>query len=64
VRFGGALADAGYGLSAQFRQALSERGLRWAVGIPRHQKIYARDVALNIPVACRGRPSGRWCAGF
>lgn len=34
VRFGCVLADAGYGLSAPFRQALSERGLRWAVGIP------------------------------
>ena len=32
VRFGCVLADAGYGLSAPFRQALSERGLagRWA----------------------------------
>ena len=35
VRFGCVLADAGYGLSAPFRQALSERGLTWAVGIPR-----------------------------
>jgi SRSO17 transposase len=30
VRFGSVLADAGYGLSAPFRQALSERGLKWA----------------------------------
>ena len=34
VRFGCVLADAGYGASAAFRHALSERGLRWAVGIP------------------------------
>ena len=34
VRFGGILADAGYGLSGPFRQALTERGLTWAVGIP------------------------------
>jgi SRSO17 transposase len=34
VRFGCVLADAGYGLSAPFRQALSTRGLHWAVGIP------------------------------
>ena len=34
VRFGCILAYAGYGRSAPFRQALSERGLRWAVGIP------------------------------
>jgi SRSO17 transposase len=33
LRFGSVLADAGYGLSAPFRQALSERGLTWAVGV-------------------------------
>jgi SRSO17 transposase len=56
LRFGAVLADAGYGLSAPFRQALSERGLRWAVGIPRHQKVYPADVALIFPTAGRGRP--------
>jgi SRSO17 transposase len=40
VRFGCVLADAGYGLSAPFRQGLTERGLAWAVGIPRHLKVY------------------------
>jgi SRSO17 transposase len=59
VRFGCVLADAGYGLSAPFRQALSERGLAWAVGIPRHQKVYPADVALIFPVAGRGRPRQR-----
>ena len=59
VRFGCVLADAGYGLSAAFRQALSERDLRWAVGIPRHQKVYPIDVALVAPVADRGRPRRR-----
>ena len=59
VRFGCVLADAGYGLSAAFRQALSERSLRWAVGIPRHQKVYPADVALIFPVARRGRPRQR-----
>lgn len=59
LRFGAVLADAGYGLSAPFRQALSERGLRWAVGIPRHQKVYPADVALIFPVAGRGRPRQR-----
>src|SRR6266403_2893121 len=34
VRFGCALADAGYGLSAPFRQGLTARKLTWAVGIP------------------------------
>ena len=59
VRFGCVLADAGYGLSAAFRQALGERSLRWAVGIPRHQKVYPPDVALIFPVARRGRPRQR-----
>ena len=59
VRFGCVLADAGYGLSAPFRHALSERGLQWAVGIPRHQKVYPADVALVFPVAGRGRPRQR-----
>ncbi len=59
VRFGCVLADAGYGLSAPFRQALSERGLAWAVGIPGRQKVYPADVALIFPVAGRGRPRQR-----
>lgn len=46
VRFGTVLADAGYGLSAAFRKGLSERGLTWAVGIPKHQKVYPDDVRL------------------
>lgn len=56
VRFGCVLADAGYGLGAPFRQALTERGLCWAVGIPRHLKAYPADVQLIFPVAGRGRP--------
>jgi SRSO17 transposase len=56
VRLGGVLADAGYGLSGPFRQALTERGLTWAVGIPHTQKVYPADVALIFPVAGRGRP--------
>jgi SRSO17 transposase len=56
VRFGGVLADAGYGLSGPFRQALTARGLAWAVGIPHTQKVYPADVALIFPVAGRGRP--------
>jgi SRSO17 transposase len=59
LRFGCVLADAGYGLSGSFRQALSARGLRWAVGIPFKQKVYAADVAMVFPVAGRGRPRKR-----
>ena len=59
VRFGSVLADAGYGLSAPFRQALSQRGLKWAVGIPCKQKVYPANVAMIFPVARRGRPRKR-----
>ena len=62
VRFGTVLADAGYGMGAEFRQALSARGLAWAVGIPAHQKVYPRDVELVFPVAGRGRPAQTACA--
>jgi SRSO17 transposase len=59
VRFGGVLADAGYGMSAPFRQGLTIRKLTWAVGIPRHLKVYPRDVQMIWPVAGRGRPRRR-----
>ena len=56
VRFGW-LADAGYGVSAPFRQGLTTRGLAWAVGILRHLKVYPAGVKLIWPsVAGRGRP--------
>jgi SRSO17 transposase len=56
VRFGCVLADAGYGSSAPFRQALTERGLSWAVGLSRRQTVYPADVALIFPVAKTGKP--------
>jgi SRSO17 transposase len=56
VRFGVVLADAGYGASAAFRQGLSERGLTWAVGIPRNQKVYGPDVQLLPPSGRKRRP--------
>ena len=59
VRFGCVLADAGYGMSAPFRQGLSERGLTWAVGIPYKQKVYPAGVVMIFPVAGRGRPRQR-----
>src|SRR5664280_1608652 len=59
VRFGCVLADAGYGQSAPFRQALTARGLAWAVGIPRHLKVYPVGVKLVWPKAVRGRPRKR-----
>src|SRR6185312_7153113 len=60
VRFGCVLADAGYGLSAPFRQGLTARKLAWAVGIPRHLKVYPVGVQLIWPVSTvRGRPRKR-----
>ncbi|GEP12795.1 hypothetical protein MMMDOFMJ_2547 [Methylobacterium gnaphalii] len=55
TRFGCVLADAGYGSSGVFRQALSERGLLWAVGLSRRQNVYPADVGLIIPVAKTGK---------
>ena len=54
VRFGCVLADAGYGISAGFRQGLSARNLLWAVGIPCIQKVYPADVELTWPTGQRG----------
>jgi len=55
VRFGLTLADAGYGASAEFRHGPDERGLAWAVGIPRNQKVYGADVRLVPPGGRRRR---------
>src|SRR6266540_3629500 len=54
VRFGCVLADAGYGMSAPFRQRLTARKLAWAVGIPRHLKVYPVGVRLIWPMT-KGR---------
>jgi SRSO17 transposase len=57
VTFNAVLADAGYGTSAPFRRALSERGLTWAVGILRLQTVYPVGVEVLPPRrAPRGRP--------
>jgi SRSO17 transposase len=56
VRFGVVLADAGYGASAAFRHELDARGLVWAVGIPRNQKVYGVDVQLVPPGGRKRRP--------
>src|SRR6202022_3394218 len=54
------LAGAGYGLSAPFLQGVTARKLAWAVGIPRHLKVYPVGVQLIWPIAAgRGRPRKR-----
>ena len=54
ARFGCVLADSGYGSSGSFRQALSQRGLLWAVGLSRRQNVYRADTAEIFPVATTG----------
>src|SRR5215831_7713725 len=56
VCFGCVLADAGYGLSAPLRQGLTARKLAWAVGIPRHLKVYPCRCPDDL-AGCRTRPS-------
>ena len=56
VRFGTVLADAGYGASGEFRKGLTGRGLLWAVGIPRVQKVYSTAVQVTMPPGRRRRP--------
>ena len=56
ARFGCVLADSGYGSSGPFRQALSERGLLWAVGMSRRQNVYPAGVALIFPAVKAGKP--------
>lgn len=49
VRFGTVLADAGYGVCAEFRRGLSEEGLLWAVGIISEQKLYPTNAGVRMP---------------
>src|SRR5215208_3969629 len=56
VSFGAGVSDAGYGISAPFRQGLSALGLLWAVGIPRIQKVYPPEVKWVPPPVTRGGP--------
>lgn len=55
LRFGTVLADAGYGSCADFRRALSEEQLLWAVGIISEQKLYPTNATVRMP---RSAPLG------
>ncbi|MBS7543024.1 transposase [Ancylobacter oerskovii] len=67
LRFGCVLADAGYGLSAPFRQGLSARGLTWAVGWVRARRSIRSTWPSSFPsrgAAARARttcPTGSRC---
>ena len=56
VRFGCAVADAGYGAGATFRRGLAKRVALWAVGIPKAQTVYSAAVIVTWPDAA---PTGR-----
>jgi SRSO17 transposase len=47
ARFGAVVADAGYGNCSDFRNGLSERRLRWAVGILSNTRFYRADVEIR-----------------
>jgi SRSO17 transposase len=49
VRFGTVLADAGYGVCAEFRRGLTEAGLLWAMGITSEQKLYPVNARARMP---------------
>ncbi len=59
VSFGAVVTDAGYGISAPFRQALSALGLLWAAGTVRIQKVYPAGVQMITPPPSRGRSRTR-----
>ena len=52
VRFGYVLADAGYGISAPFRQGLTARELAWAVGYSASPQ--------GVPCRCADDLAGCW----
>jgi SRSO17 transposase len=49
LRFGTVLADAGYGVCADFRRGLCELNLLWAVGILSEQKLYPVNARSRMP---------------
>ena len=59
VSFGAVVTDAGYGISAPFRQALTALGHKWAVGTVRIQKVYPADVQMITQPPSRGRSRTR-----
>jgi hypothetical protein len=59
VRFDCVAAEAGYGLSAPFRQRFTARKLSSTVGIPRHRRAELGSFRLNWPIAVGGRPHRR-----
>jgi SRSO17 transposase len=61
VTFADVLADGGYGVCAEFRRGLSDRGLRWIVGVSPDTRVYAMSARVQAVVseASTGRPRTR-----
>jgi SRSO17 transposase len=58
----GVVADAGYGLSVDFRRGLEERGEPYVVGIPGQEAVFAKPPSWAVRSAATetGRPPTRW----
>ena len=54
-----ALADAGYGDVAAFRDGLTERGLKYVVGISHNTAVYPPDAKFAVPCAKAGKQGRR-----
>ncbi|MBV9325958.1 MAG: IS701 family transposase [Chloroflexi bacterium] len=55
------IADAGYGLSFEFRRGLEERGERYVVGVPGKEVVVREPPRWGVrPDSHRGRPPERW----
>jgi SRSO17 transposase len=58
------LADAGYGEATEFRKALEERGLRYAVGISPQVGVWSKAPRIEVPAySGRGAPPKKWDYG-
>ncbi len=56
VHFDTVLADAGYGVCAEFREELGAMGLHWAVGILCNHRVFPADVRTRMPRPRGGPP--------
>jgi SRSO17 transposase len=55
------VADAGYGISIDFRRGLDERGVLYVVGIAGNEAVLTEQPTWSVkPELARGRPPKRW----